>query len=203
VASPVLLFLFYFGCQEVRTAMRRLAGLLCAVGWVSLAAQAKPTPAEARFFTAHPAEHVALPANKPAAVIHDKGFRTRLRWILKGKPNFADHLRIEDWGCGTGCIMIGVADLTTGETYLFPYTLSVPMMGRRLMFSAHSNAVHMVGYFDEKRPADRWYVWRDGPLVLEKQVVLPEACFTGDDSEALMPTAKCNHQPPTDAEDDS
>ena len=55
----------------------------------------------------------------------------------------------------------------------------------------------MVGYFNEKDPSDRWYLWNGSSLVLIKNVVLPEKCFTPwEEAQKLLPTAECNFQPP-------
>ena len=76
----------------------------------SLVAQEKPTDAEMAFFARYPAKHVALPTKAPKAAIDrgDRVFRSRLRWTLEDKVNFADHLTVNAWGCGTGCLIIGL-----------------------------------------------------------------------------------------------
>lgn len=163
---------------------------------LSVSAQEKPTPGEIAFFAHYPARHVPLPRTKPKAMIHkgDETFRTRLRRIVEGQPNFADHMRLEVWGCGTGCVIVGIADLTNGSTYLFPESLSAET-GRRLIANSTSRAIHMVGLFNEEEAADRWYVWNGTGLKLVEDVPLPHGCFSGEDPRSL-PTARCNFQPP-------
>jgi hypothetical protein len=156
------------------------------------------TATERKVFALYPATHIALPTQRPKAIIHpdDRTFRTRLSRITEGKSNFADHSRIEVWGCGSGCFSFGIADLTTGNTYYFPKSVSAMGSGRRLMFDRHSSALHVVGIFNEKKPADRWYVWNGRSLLLRKDIPLPAACFDlPGDTETLLATARCNFQP--------
>lgn len=42
-------------------------------------------------------------------------FRTRLREAAAAGPNFAGHYAIGLWGCGSPCLMAGMADLHTGN----------------------------------------------------------------------------------------
>jgi hypothetical protein len=168
--------------------------LLFSIGYTD----GKLTDTEGAFFARHPAEHIQIPPVKPKAVIHrgDRTFLTRLTRITTGKPNFADHLRIETWGCGTGCIMFGVADLVNGNTYLFPQTLMTPGFGRRMTFRTNSRMVHLVGFFNEDKPADRWFLWTGSSLKIVEDTPLPERCFyPGELAERHLPTAECNFQP--------
>jgi hypothetical protein len=49
-------------------------------------------------------------------------FRTRLREGAKEGVNFAGHYTLVQWGCGTGCLDVGVIDVKTGTVY-FPEEL--------------------------------------------------------------------------------
>jgi hypothetical protein len=45
-------------------------------------------------------------------------FRTRIRKAAKQKPNFAGHFIVAWWGCGSGCVSVGIIDAETGETFV-------------------------------------------------------------------------------------
>jgi hypothetical protein len=47
-------------------------------------------------------------------------FRTRLRDGLKAGPNFAGHYSVVQFGCGTGCSRVYLADNRTGKVFEFP-----------------------------------------------------------------------------------
>ena len=44
-------------------------------------------------------------------------YRTRIRDGLKAGPNFADHYTVIQFGCGTGCSCVYVADNRTGKVF--------------------------------------------------------------------------------------
>jgi hypothetical protein len=44
-------------------------------------------------------------------------FRTRLREGAKGGPNFAGHLTVITWGCGTQCQVYALVDARSGRVY--------------------------------------------------------------------------------------
>ncbi|HKS30233.1 MAG TPA: hypothetical protein VJS44_20580 [Pyrinomonadaceae bacterium] len=50
-------------------------------------------------------------------------FRTRLREGAAGGVNFAGHYSLVAWGCGTGCLYVGIVDAKTGTVY-FPRELA-------------------------------------------------------------------------------
>ena len=47
-------------------------------------------------------------------------FRTVLRRGARSGPNFAGHLTVVTWGCGTSCITIALVDARTGRVYSSP-----------------------------------------------------------------------------------
>ena len=47
-------------------------------------------------------------------------YRTRIRAGIKAGPNFAGHLALIVFGCGTGCSSALVADVSTGKVSSFP-----------------------------------------------------------------------------------
>jgi len=55
-----------------------------------------------------------------------RSFRTRLREGAKHGPNFAGHLTIVTWGCGTSCHMFALVDVKTGAVTFGPlYTVEL------------------------------------------------------------------------------
>ena len=48
-------------------------------------------------------------------------YRTMIRDGAKQGPNFAGHLTVVQWGCGTGCIAIAMVDAKNGELYKLPF----------------------------------------------------------------------------------
>jgi len=47
-------------------------------------------------------------------------FRTVLRQGARVGPNFAGHMTVVTWGCGTSCIVLAVVDARTGTVYSSP-----------------------------------------------------------------------------------
>ena len=50
-----------------------------------------------------------------------KNYRTRIRNGIKEGPNFAGRYKVIQFGCGTGCTVVIVADVSTGRVYSFPH----------------------------------------------------------------------------------
>jgi hypothetical protein len=74
-------------------------------------------------FGQFPAEHADVA--KPLVLSFSSGFqrqfRTRISEAAKLRPNFADHYRLADWGCGSQCVSIALVDLATGRVYDGPF----------------------------------------------------------------------------------
>lgn len=49
-----------------------------------------------------------------------KDFRTRIRAGLKSGPNFDGHYSVIEFGCGSGCLTVLIADNRTGRVYDAP-----------------------------------------------------------------------------------
>ena len=47
-------------------------------------------------------------------------FRTRLREAAPGGPNFAGHMTVVTWGCGTSCQTVALIDARNGRVYFGP-----------------------------------------------------------------------------------
>jgi hypothetical protein len=62
-----------------------------------------------------PVADVDLKSNAEA-----RRFRTVLRQGAKAGPNFAGHMTVVKWGCGTSCIVLVVVDARTGTVYSSP-----------------------------------------------------------------------------------
>jgi hypothetical protein len=50
-----------------------------------------------------------------------RDFRTRLRNGIREGPNFGGRYKVIQFGCGTGCSVVLVADVSTGQVYSFPH----------------------------------------------------------------------------------
>jgi hypothetical protein len=50
-------------------------------------------------------------------------FRTRIREGATSGPNFAGHLTIVEWGCGSLCVSIVVVDARDGTIYRSPFSI--------------------------------------------------------------------------------
>ena len=53
----------------------------------------------------------------------DVHWRTRLRWTLSQKPDFAGHYVLASWGCGAECVMGAAVDVRTGAVVWLPGSL--------------------------------------------------------------------------------
>ena len=83
------------------------------------AAQSRPLPQFADYpvdsiFSGRPAP-VDLSSNPVA-----RRFRTVLRQGARSGPNYAGHLTVVTWGCGTSCIVIAVVDARSGRVFSSP-----------------------------------------------------------------------------------
>jgi hypothetical protein len=86
-------------------------------------------------------------------------FRTRIRDGIKQGPNFAGHLSLIVFGCGTGCSVVFAADVRTGEVRGFPlggedtpYLHLAYRLGSRLV-AAH--------WLKEERCVRQKFVWEE------------------------------------------
>jgi len=55
-----------------------------------------------------------------ASNVEARRFRTVLRQGTRGGPNFAGHMTVVKWGCGTSCIVVAVVDARNGMVYSSP-----------------------------------------------------------------------------------
>lgn len=83
----------------------------------------KPVTAPRADYAAYPATPYVGRAKLPDFGGRDRKyamFRTRLRDGLRGGANFAGHLAIVQFGCGTGCSVVFAGDVRTGQIHDFP-----------------------------------------------------------------------------------
>ena len=65
-------------------------------------------------FEDFPARSAHAGRNRLVLKGNDVHWRTRLRWTLGQKPDFAGHYVLASWGCGTECVMGAAVDVRTG-----------------------------------------------------------------------------------------
>ena len=95
------------------------SALAVAVSLAELSAAQRSVPAFSRYKVHSvyrgPVAAVDLRSNPNA-----RRFRTVLRQGARSGPNFAGHLTVVTWGCGTSCITIALVDARTGRVYSSP-----------------------------------------------------------------------------------
>jgi hypothetical protein len=132
---------------------------------------------------------------KPAVPIFARGqggFRTRIREGARKGPNFAGHLTIAEWGCGSGCVSFAVVDAVSGRLYpTVPFVgLEVPYQGAAtgreyegLEYRLNSSLLIADGCPEdpdsddsskfEKNCGTRYYKWERNQFVLIGTVSVP------------------------------
>jgi hypothetical protein len=130
---------------------------------------------------------------KPAAPrlirSEDRYYRTAIRRGAAEGPNFAGHLTIAMWGCGSGCISIALVDAKSGEIHHAPFdTLGwgLPLLrydGNKapneegfapLTFRKDSNLLIVRGCPEDENCATYCYVWTGVKLKLLKKIAAVE-----------------------------
>jgi len=87
-------------------------------------------------------------------------YRTRIREGMRGGPNFAGRLALIEIGCGTGCRVVPVADLSTGQVFEFPIG-GEEYSYLNLHHVVNSRAV--VAYWqDSERCKREMFIWKEG-----------------------------------------
>jgi hypothetical protein len=120
---------------------------------------------------------------KPAAIdITSPGaryYRTRLREAEKGKPNFAGHYIITDWGCGTECFTPVAIDARNGKVYLFDFSVGYSPLSKDSPMEYHLNSRLIIinGYLEDahgkREHGTYYYKWQNNRLVLLKFLKKP------------------------------
>ena len=138
--------------------------LLLLLGAAALPGQAMEMqlPARCLDFGKYPASRAALAFRGPYVpprVMENREtrrFRTRIRTgAAEGPPDFAGHLRLVSWGCGSGCIQHAVVSLKSGRAQVLPYTSEMGLSYRR------DSRLLLIN-----PPGEEPYVLADGPVAL-------------------------------------
>lgn len=109
---------------------------------------------------------------KPAAVnlaSHKDArmFRTRLREAAPKGPNFAGHMTVVTWGCGTSCQTVALIDARNGRVYFGPTaSLGVKhrLPSRLLVVNPPEEIKEAYGDTPPDWGKPEYYLWRNGRL---------------------------------------
>lgn len=103
-------------------AMRSVLLATCFLLPLAWPATAEPSPALPQFEN-FPAGAAYTGRNRLVLKGNDVHWRTRLRWALGQKPDYAGHYVMASWGCGTECMMGAAVDVRTGAVVWLPGSL--------------------------------------------------------------------------------
>jgi len=142
-----------------------LLAMLCA----SVPAVAGPSPQSAPRFSDYPATRSAQPrAANPIGLRltspSTRRYGTILHEEFKKPANFAGHLRVALWGCGTDCRNFAVLDQNTGAAYTLPHVDEISgAMGNddeRIEFRQDSRLLVISGSINDGTvPGKFYYLW--------------------------------------------
>jgi len=90
-------------------------GLLGAVLWIRSGPHQVPSVPAFANYPVDSVYHGPLAPLDPASSHKARQFRTVLRRGAQKGPNFAGHLTVVTWGCGTSCIEVALVDARTGQ----------------------------------------------------------------------------------------
>jgi hypothetical protein len=110
--------------------------------------------------------------SKPAAPIlttrNQRMFRSAIREAAAKGPNFAGHYTIAEWGCGSGCMSVAVADAVTGRVFAAPFRiLSMPLADeggheyQGAVYQLDSRLLIADGCPEEANCGTYYYEWSD------------------------------------------
>lgn len=100
-------------------------------------------------------------------------FRTRLIEGARGGPNFAGHLTVVEWGCGTMCLQFAMVDAQTGEIYPTPHGAEIGIAYQRDSRLLIVNPPrHIAQMYPNSMLVPKWlttayFVWNDAAHTLE------------------------------------
>jgi hypothetical protein len=84
----------------------------------------KVNPGSAPAFADYPVTDVFEGKTAPLIFTSEsRTFRSRFGAAAKDSPNFAGKYIVTTWGCGTDCLMGGVIDAKTGDTFMIPFSI--------------------------------------------------------------------------------
>jgi hypothetical protein len=147
--------------------------LLCPAAFAATAAAA---PKAAPKFSDYPTTARDLPRAGPHPPLRlttrtARRFTTVIHTEYNEPANFAGHLRVAQWGCGTDCRNIAVLDQNTGLAYTLPHVdVIAGVMGNddeRVDFRLDSRLLVISGSFNDKPPGGKFhYLWTGQRLEL-------------------------------------
>lgn len=142
------------------------------MGWVTFCASGALVAAAARpvsepRFSDYPA---AIETPPQAGIVlrlttpQTRRYATVLRDNFKKPANFAGHLRVAIWGCGTDCRNFAILDKRTGAAYTLPHVSEIAgVMGNddeRIDFRPDSRLLVIAGQINETgTPGKFYYLW--------------------------------------------
>ena len=132
-------------------------------------------PLEYRFADFHaPIETIQSPAKPVIATKAARRFRAQIRRASSQPPDFAGHLRVATWGCGTCCTQFAIVDLKTGYVYMPSFSMACgtpfedPIAGQAsLYYERDSSLLVAVGSRNESATSGIYYYrWNGHALEL-------------------------------------
>jgi hypothetical protein len=98
--------------------------LVCAGIWV-LVGTAQPPDTPFPRFEEYKTTDIFRGKPVPPKIVRasDRLFRTKIRDGIEAGPNFAGHLTIVEWGCGSSCVSIAIVDAKTGSVNDGPFNI--------------------------------------------------------------------------------
>lgn len=119
-------------------------------------------------------ETVANPAIPRIEGREARLYRAQIRRAARKAPDFAGHLRVARWGCGTCCQQFAIVDLRTGRISFPGFTVSCGVNPRDpvqkdpgIFYQADSRLLVVSGIRKEGQETGVWYYeWNNGRLVL-------------------------------------
>jgi hypothetical protein len=133
-----------------------------------------PYAAEARFED-FPVRPEVVPSPHPPVIVTKQArlFRTQLRRAADQGPNFAGHLRVATWGCGTCCQSFGIVNLSTGAVWMPPFFMSCgypmedPIRGQAGLYFRPDSALFVAIGSQNEGPVSGIYYYRWNGRALE------------------------------------
>ena len=138
-----------------------------------------------------PRETIPSPAVPRIEGREAKLYRTQIRREARKPADFAGHLRVAGWGCGTCCEQVAVVDLRTGKVTFPGFTVSCGLNARDprqkepgIFYQPDSRLLVVSGIRSRGPEPGVWYSeWTDGGLaLLQADVAAPQG--TGPASAA-------------------
>jgi hypothetical protein len=163
--------------------LRQLRFLACLGGFIRLAlfagnslAVSAPTLKSEPLFSDYPATQIEHPrvfqqVGLQSTTALTRRYRTLLRQEFKKPANFADHLRVVTWGCGSDCENFAILDLYTGVAYTLPQVEEISgVIGNtdaRIEFRENSRMQIVSGSINDSAVQGKfYYLWTGRRLKL-------------------------------------